>query len=122
MGDGIALVLTAFHEVMEPTLRDRCIVNEKTGVHKRTITDRGRFVSGNIKNTAEIFERIVGNPASVGNWFALNHVGHVIRELLLEAALAKRGRWQWDGLWLHDWEIDVFNKVIMLAYIVGAVD
>ena len=31
VGDGIALVLTAFHEVMEPTLRDRCIVNEKNG-------------------------------------------------------------------------------------------
>ena len=106
---------------MQPVLKDRCYVNEKTGTHKRSITNRGRFVSDNIPNTTVIFERIVGNPASVGNWFALNHVGFAIRELLFEAAKGKRGRWQWEGLWLYDWEIDMLNNAILRAYIAGAV-
>ena len=122
VGDGVALVLTAFHEIMQPILTGRCFVNVTTGTHKRSITNRGRSISDNIKPTTKIFERIVGNPASVGNWFALNHVGYVIRELLLEAAKGKRGRWQWEGFWLYDWEMSLVSLAVLRAYIAGAVE
>ena len=120
VGDCTALVLTAFHEVMQPILEKRCTVNPKTNQHLRSITNRGRFVSDNIKNTTTIFHRVVGNSAEAGNWFVLHHVGGVIRELLIEAAKEKHGRWQWRGFYLEDWEVSWLTLIILRAFIAGA--
>ena len=115
-----ALLLTAFHEVLQPILEARCEVNDKTNQHHWSITDRERFVSDNIKYATMIFHKVVGNPFSVGNWFVLHHVRAVIVEMLVEAAKQRWGRWQWRGLWFDESEITSLTHLILRAYVAGA--
>ena len=119
IGDLAAFVLTAFHEVLRPVLQHRCTINSQTGNHLRSITNGKRFVSDNVKYCMQVFHNIVGNPAQVGDWFLLHHVRGVIHNMLLEANKAQRGRWQWRGFWLQDWESDLVVTAALRAYVAG---
>ena len=50
--DRAAALLDSFHTVLDPYLTQRCSINDRTGRHVRSIRDKDRFVTDNIKYRA----------------------------------------------------------------------
>ena len=69
----VALVLTAFHEVVKPIAIERCQVNPKIGVHLRSIMDEKRFVTDNVLHVTNVFKNVVRRPSSDGAWSSFHN-------------------------------------------------
>ena len=119
VGDQAALIMTAFHSVLQPLLLQRCEINPKTGYHLRSVTNTQRFVGDNVKFCTKCFRTTLGGEPGCDTWFLVHQVKKVITVMLREAGRGVHGRWQWRGFSMEEWEREQYAFEILRTYIAG---
>ena len=125
-GDSIAELLTAWHVVAQTIAMSRCKLNEKTGVHKGSITNLPKFIQNNTAYVALLFKDTTLFPDEGGGelpehqWFFLPHVKKVIEILFTEACNQKHGKFKWENFWLDAWEFHMYTEVVVRSYAAGS--
>lgn len=118
-GDKLALVLIAFHGVLQPFLvcRTAQIWNKDKKIyeHKRSITSGPRFIPDNMKFASKVFEEISEVRSTPEKWFTLHNLSKFFKILIGKAL--NQSRWEWKLLWLLDWEIHALVLQMIQCYV-----
>ena len=119
MMDHACLLLSSFHRIVSPYASVRCAVNPNTNCLVRSITNRSRFVQDASRFA---YKLLFGDHLATdlpGNFSMLPVARDVTHLLVVEACKQKRGRWQWVGFTLSDWEFEHCKSEILFLFVAG---